>query len=131
MADDRLLCFLLESITATKSYNFVSRSRAISLRLFQKASSTLMLVLCPAIRIGLYDDERFLPHHLPFRHGERPGCLVPRLHDEPLPLFVIQTKFRHRRSFGLPFVRCLNVNKIMGTGPQDRDAPGAQLVGLP
>jgi hypothetical protein len=80
----------------------------------------------------MYDDERFPPDlHLPLRHGERPGCLVPCLHDEPLPLFVIQTKFRHRRTFGLPFVKCLNVTKIMGTGPQDRDAPGAQLVGLP
>src|SRR6266436_9588826 len=49
MADERLPCCRSESIAATRSDKVMSRPPAISLRPFQKASSRLTLVLCPAM----------------------------------------------------------------------------------
>jgi hypothetical protein len=68
----------------------------------------------------VYDDERFPPDlHFPLRHGERPGCLVPLLHDQALALLIVQEEFRNGRGFGLPFVRCLYVAQVMRGGKME------------
>jgi hypothetical protein len=59
-----LRCFRSELIALTKPDTDMSLVRAISWRLFQKASSTLMLVLCPAMtseRLGIADFCFHLP----------------------------------------------------------------------
>ena len=42
--------------------------------------------------------------------------LILLLHHEPLPLLIAQIELCDSRGFGCPFVRCLNVTKVLGAG---------------
>jgi hypothetical protein len=59
MADDRLGCFRSELIALIKPDADMLLARAISPMSFQKASSTLTLVLCPAMKTERLVDRKF------------------------------------------------------------------------
>jgi len=65
MAEDRLPSARPESIDATRSDKVARRLIAISFSPRQKASSRLMLVLCPAMTIERLMTADFIAH-LPF-----------------------------------------------------------------
>src|ERR1700761_6509352 len=68
MADDRLPWRRSVSIDATRSDSVTWRDTAMSLRLFQNASSRLTLVLWPAMTIQRLTTGDFIAH-LPFQSG--------------------------------------------------------------
>src|ERR1700733_446222 len=72
MADDRLPCGRPESMVATRSDNVMARLTAISFSPFQKASSRLTLVLCPAMTIERLMTGDFIAHLL-FQPGAGRG----------------------------------------------------------
>src|SRR5215468_3309781 len=76
MADDRLPCCRSESIVATRSDNVMSRPPAISLRTFQKGSSRLTLVLCPAMTMERLTTGDFIARP-PLRCGGGRGRAAP------------------------------------------------------
>src|SRR3954454_4081351 len=65
MADERLPCWRLLSISPTSSDNVISRNPEISFMPFQKASSRLTLVLSPATTIERFTTGDFMmrPRH--------------------------------------------------------------------
>src|SRR5215475_5398154 len=86
MADDRLPCCRSLSIAVTRCDKVFSRSFAISLSLFQNASSRLMLVLRPPTtieRCTIGDfmalvPTHFAPTHVAVRVNQAQWNLVPR-----------------------------------------------------
>ena len=69
MADERLLLYWRSaSIVASRCDNVSSRSSAISFSAYQNASSTLTLVLWPAMTIERLVTGDFIAH-LPARNG--------------------------------------------------------------
>ena len=88
MADDRLMCFLLEFEHGDQ---VVHRHVAISgdrLEAFPKGILNADARLVSGDQDGVYDDER-LPSYLHSSvFDKRLDCLVSLLHDEPFPLFL-------------------------------------------
>src|SRR5450432_632317 len=86
MAEDRLPCCRLLSISPTSSDNVMSRSPEISFMPFQNASSRLTLVLCPATTIERFTTGDFMTRPRHRRDADpadrphvccvvRPGCV--------------------------------------------------------
>src|ERR1700746_139415 len=68
MAEERFPCRRPPAMLATRSDSVMLRAEAISLRPFQKASSRLTLVLCPAMTIERLTTGDFIDRP-PFRGG--------------------------------------------------------------
>src|SRR5438132_14148875 len=62
MAEDRLPCWRPLSISPTSSESVMLRRAEISFMPFQKASSRLTLVLCPATTIERFTTGDFIRH---------------------------------------------------------------------
>src|SRR5256885_16106030 len=73
MAEERLPCWRLVSISPTSSDSVMSRSTEISFIPFQNASSRLTLVLCPATTIERLTTGDFMTR-------PRPRCDVDPAH---------------------------------------------------
>src|ERR1700738_5040412 len=71
MAEERFPCRRPPSMLATRSDSVMLRPEAISFRPFQKASSRLTLVLCPAITIERLTTGDFIDRP-PFRCDAHP-----------------------------------------------------------
>src|SRR5262252_10816581 len=93
MAEERFPCRRPPSIVATRSESVMLRAEAISLRPFQKASSRLTLVLCPAMTIERLTTGDFIDL-LHCRSGDRrvhTGLLHPAPWQEVAQPSVLQT----------------------------------------